>query len=32
VEEGKFDAEIEELKSLDRATLQDRYETREKRL
>ncbi len=32
VEEGRFDAEIEELKKLDKATLQDRYETREKRL
>jgi len=32
VEEGKFDEEIEELKSLDRETLQNRYETREKRL
>jgi ferredoxin len=32
VEEGKFNAEIEELKVLDRETLQCRYETREKRL
>ena len=32
VEEGKFDDEIEELKSLDRETLKNRYETREKRL
>ncbi|MBY8999257.1 MAG: 4Fe-4S ferredoxin, partial [Candidatus Thorarchaeota archaeon] len=32
VEEGKFDAEIEEMKILDRKTLQERYETREKRL
>jgi Fe-S oxidoreductase len=32
VEEGRFDAKIEELKVLDRETLQDRYETREKRL
>jgi len=32
VEEGKFDEEIEELKRLDRETLQELYETREKRL
>ena len=32
VEEGKFDEEIDELKGLDRETLQERYETREKRL
>ena len=32
VEEGKFDSEIEEMKILDRKTLQERYETREKRL
>ncbi|UCH57510.1 MAG: 4Fe-4S dicluster domain-containing protein, partial [Candidatus Bathyarchaeota archaeon] len=32
VEAGKFDAEIKELKNLDKATLQSRYETREKRL
>ncbi len=32
VEDGKFDEDIEEMKSLDRKTLQERYETREKRL
>jgi ferredoxin len=32
VEEGKFDAEIAELQSLDREALKERYETREKRL
>ena len=32
VEDGKFDEEIEEMKGLDRKTLQERYETREKRL
>ncbi|MGD2142767.1 MAG: 4Fe-4S ferredoxin, partial [Candidatus Bathyarchaeota archaeon] len=32
VEEGEFDAAIEELKGLDLETLKDRYETREKRL
>ena len=32
VEAGKFDAEIEEMKGLDKETLQERYETREKRL
>ena len=32
VEEGKFDAEIEEMKGLNLDTLKERYETREKRL
>jgi heterodisulfide reductase subunit C len=32
VEDGEFDEEIEEMKGLDRETLQERYETREKRL
>lgn len=32
VEEGNFDEAIEELKRLDREALQERYETREKRL
>jgi len=32
VEEGKFDDEIEELKGLDRETLQESYETRDIRL
>lgn len=32
VEEGKFNEKIDELKSLARETLQERYETREKRL
>lgn len=32
VDAGKFDEEIEELKNLDRETLQERYEKREKRL
>jgi Fe-S-cluster-containing hydrogenase component 2 len=32
VEEGRFDAEIEAMKRMDKETLQEKYETREKRL